>query len=202
MPHVAIDSTTGRLAIAAGVTGLAADAAFFVFAAGVEPFGPINDIGIAVSGALAGAVAWRLREHAGGPATALAIGGAATVVAGSSLVVSGTTGWLLAGFVGAAGYGLLGPSVALASRGLGREGRVPRRLSRFGEVVGWAMTLGLAAFAPVVMRVDDAATAPGWTWLTFTGEAAALVLYPIWAIWLGRLAGRPVAAALGEASGT
>jgi hypothetical protein len=201
MPHVAIDSTTGRLATAAGITALAADAAFFVFSAGVEPFGPINDVGNALAGALAGCVAWRLRHRAGGPATGLAIAGATVAVIGSWLVVSQTTGWLLAGFVSAAGFALIGPSVALAARRLGAAGVLPSGLARFGEVTGWVMTLGVTALAPVAMRVDDASTAPFWAWLTFSGMAGAFVLYPVWAIRLGRLAGRPAAAAVGEASG-
>ena len=201
MPHVAIDSTTGRLATAAGVTALAADAAFVVFSAGVEPFGPINDVGNAIAGVLAGCVAWRLRHRAGGPATGLAIAGATVGVIGSWLVVSRTTGWLLAGFVSASGFALIGPSVALAARRLGAEGVLAPRLARFGEVTGWIMTLGVTAFAPVALRVDDASSAPFWAWLTFSGMVGAFVLYPVWAVMLGRQARRPASAAVGEASG-
>jgi hypothetical protein len=34
------------------------------------------------------------------------------------------------------------------------------------------------------------ASVPGWLWLAFIGWLGIFVLYPIWAIWLGRALGR------------
>jgi hypothetical protein len=185
-----IDQATGQLATAVGAVAIVADATYFAFVAVGEPFGSINDVGYAATGILAGALAWRLRSRAGTVPTAAALAGAAVVAAGSGLVLTGTTGWLLAGFVSAVGFGLIGPSVVAANSSLSADGLVPPRLVMLGRVAGSVMTLGLTAVVPVAMRVDDAATAPGWTWLTMVGWFGAVMIYPAWAIWLGRVAGR------------
>jgi hypothetical protein len=36
------------------------------------------------------------------------------------------------------------------------------------------------------MGLHDANTAPGWIWIGFTGWLGIFILYPAWAIWLGR----------------
>ena len=187
-----IDQTTGQLATAVGAVAIAADATYAAFVAFGEPFGSINDVGYAATGILAGALAWRLRSRAGTVPTAAALAGAAVAVAGSGLVLTGTTGWLLAGFVSAVGFGLIGPSVVAANASLSADGLVPPRLALLGRVAGSVMTLGLTAVVPVAMRVDDAVTAPGWTWFTMVGWFGAVIVYPAWAIWLGRVAGRQV----------
>jgi len=185
-----IDQATGQLATAVGAVAIAADAVYVAFAAFGEPFGSVNDAGYAATGILAGSLAWRLRSRAGTAPTAAALGGAAVAAAGSGLVLTGTTGWLLAGFVSAVGFGLIGPSVVAASSSLSRDGVVPPRLATLGLVAGSVMTLGLTAVVPVAMRVDDAATAPAWTWFTMVGWFGTAIAYPAWAIWLGRVAGR------------
>jgi hypothetical protein len=179
-----------RLATAAGVVAIGADAAIVAFFTVGEPWGTINDAGFAALGVLAGGLAWRLRAAGGTPATAAAVAGGAVAAIGSSLVISGATGWLLAGFVGAVGYGLIGPSVVTASAALTREGLAPRGLGRLGRAAGLLMAVGLTAAIPAAMRMDDPATTPGWAWLTMAGFAGPAIVYPIWALWLARVLGR------------
>jgi hypothetical protein len=180
------DRDTGGLAITVGAVALASDALFAVFVVVGEPFGSMNDIGIAATGVLAGALACRLSPRLASPTIVAALLGAVIAAFGSWLVVSQTTGWLLAGFASAVGFGLIGPSVIIASRALAARGVASPGLSRLGVIAGAFMTFGLTAAAPALMRVDDAATAPAWTWLTLGSGIGSFVLYPIWAIWLGR----------------
>jgi hypothetical protein len=184
-----------RLATATGVVAVAADAAIVAFFAVGEPWGTINDAGFAALGVLAGGLAWRLRSAGGAPATGAAMAGGAVAAIGSGLVISGATGWLLAGFVGAVGYGLIGPSVVTTSSALAREGVVPRGLGRVGRAAGLLMAVGLTAAVPAAMRMDDPATAPAWAWLTLGGFIGPAILYPAWALWLGRVLGRRAEAA-------
>jgi hypothetical protein len=47
------------------------------------------------------------------------------------------------------------------------------------------MLLGLATAPGIALRLDDAATAPAWTWIGSAGWLGIYVAYPAWAIWLG-----------------
>jgi hypothetical protein len=181
-----IDQATRRLATGVGVAAIAADAAYFAFVAVGQPFGSLNDAGNGVTAVLAGWLAWSLRQRTGTPAAALALGGAAIGVGGSWMVVSGTSGWLLAGFVSGVGFALIGPSVILASRSLLSDGVVSRRFALVGQTAGWIMLVGALGIVPALMRMDDPGTAPTWSWLPFVGWISTFILIPAWAIWLGR----------------
>ena len=188
MHTTAIDRTTASIAMAAGAVAIAADAAFGVFSSVGEPWGSINDVGNGAFGVLAGWLAWSVRRRTGLPAACLGLAGAAVAVAGSWLVLGGQTGWLLAGFVSTAGFSLIGPSVFLTSRSLEADGLVSRAIGRLGAAAGLIMSLGITGILPAAMRIDDAATAPGWAWLTFGGWIGAFLLYPVWSIIVGRRA--------------
>jgi hypothetical protein len=183
---VRLDESTRRTALLAGAAALAVDATYAVFAVAGEPFGTINDVCVGATGVLAGALAWRLRRQTGSAAAVASVVGAGVVVTCTGLVVSGTTGWLLAGFVGMVGFGLIGPSVLIASRRLGADATLSARVSTLGMAAGAVMALGLTATLPVAMRLDDPVTAPAWSWLTFAGSLGSFVLYPAWAILFGR----------------
>jgi hypothetical protein len=180
------DRATAGLAITVGAVMLASNGLLVVFYVVGEPFGSLNDVGIATTGVLAAALTCRLSTRLASPTTVAAILGAAIAVLGSWLVVSKTTGWLLAGFVSAIGFGLIGSSVIIASRTLAARGIGSPGLARLGTIAGAFMTLGLTAAVPALARIDEAATAPAWTWLTLGGGIGSFILYPIWAIWLGR----------------
>ena len=186
MTLTGIDRTTCRLAIAVGAAAIAADAAYLAFSAVGEPFGSINDVGNAITAVLAGWLAWTLRSRTGTPAAGLALTGAAIGVGGSWMVLSGTSGWLLAAFVSGVGFALVGPSVIIASRSLAADRLVSRRLSRVGQATGWIMLAGILGIVPALLRYDNPDTAPGWAWIPFLGWVSTFVLFPAWALWLGR----------------
>ena len=96
--------SVSRLAVAAGVVQLIGLVSLIVFFIVGDPFGTLNDLCIALTGLLSAALAWQLSAlfPARSPALgwllpALAGLGALIVVVGSGLVITGTTGWVLAG---------------------------------------------------------------------------------------------------------
>ena len=110
---------TGRLAVAAGAVAAGSAACLLTYFVIRGPFGTINDIGNATTGVLSAALAWRLRRQVGGRAGDAAVGaatvGAAITVLGSALVVSGTTGFFLAGLVSSVGFAGIGAWLVAAN---------------------------------------------------------------------------------------
>lgn len=189
-----------RLAMAVGLAAIAADVGLGLLA--VDPvLGRFNDVANASVAVLAAGLVWSLRSQVGSAATAAGLAGAAIGVVGSGLILSGTTGWFLAGTVSVVGFGLIGPSIAAISRsdGIGldaaggsEEAReaIPRGLARLGQLTGWTMAMGVLGVIPAAMAIDDAAAAPWWAWIPSIGWLGTYLLLPAWAIWLGRRMGR------------
>src|SRR5262245_14729646 len=111
-----------RVLTAFAVTALAADVAFAVFIAVGEPFGSLNDLGDGVAGLLAAGLVTMATHRDDRIVRSVAWAGAVVSGVGSALVITHTTGWLLAGFVSALGYGLIGPGVARAADRLDKQG--------------------------------------------------------------------------------
>ena len=174
------------LAIAFATTALAADAAFGIFSVVGEPFGSINDFGNGVAGLLAAGFVVSATDEGDRGVRSLAWAGAVVSVAGSALVITHTSGWLLAGFVSGLGFGLIGPGIVRASDRLAQRGEISPRLATAGRLIGWLMATGVTAVVPAALRLDDAATAPAWSWLTFLGVAVGLLPLPLWAIAVAR----------------
>lgn len=193
-------SDSGRLAVAVGVVAVGSAVCLATYFAVRGPFGTINDVGNATVGMLSAALAWRLRSHVSGVARDAAMGaaalGAAITVVGSALVVSGTTGFLLAGLVSSLGFACIGTWLLILNLRSVRAAAWPRRLRSLGVVGGALMALGFAAAPGIPLRLDDMATAPGWVWIGFLGWLGIYVAYPAWAIWFGALesrrSGRPL----------
>ena len=185
-----IDGTTGTVATATAGAAVLSIASFGAFAVAGQPWGSINDACFAVTGLLAGVLVWRLRTTTGATLAAAAVVGGVVVAVGSGLVISGTTGWLLAGFVSTLGFGIIGPGITTASGRLAAGGAVSQGIGRLGRWAGWFATLGLTAAIPVALRIDDPATAPWWSWLTMIGWLGGAILIPLWAFRLGRVATR------------
>ena len=177
----------GWVAIALAVVSVASIASLLVFFAAGGPFGLINDAGNALIGALGAVLAILLVGQAGGwPGVAAALIGAAFTAWGSWLVMSGATGFALAGFVSTIGFGFIGIWLALVAwspmaiewsdlmRGLARAGAI-------AMIVG-----GLAAIPGALMRIDSYDSLPGWLWLFSLGWLGTYVLLPIVAFGLGR----------------
>jgi len=150
-------------------------------------FGTLNDLFNAVL-ALAGvAVLWllftRFRSSLGPlhvALLALAVIGALVAVWGSVLVMSGRTGFMLAGFYTGAGFALIGLLMAALSF-TPRGNALPAGLATFGIVTGLLMALGLAG-VPGILRSIDA-----WDGLPMTlttlwgiGWMATLLIQPVW----------------------
>ncbi len=177
----------GRLAAAIGVVGVCSAASLATYFAVRGPFGTVNDIGNAAVGVLSATLARRLRNHATGrgraAAVATAVAGAALTVVGSALVVSGTTGFLLAGLVSSVGFAGIGAWLVQVNRSEAARAW-PRRLRSLGVVAGGLMAVGVVLVPGILLRLDDMAAAPGWVWVGFTGWLGTYVVYPAWALWL------------------
>jgi hypothetical protein len=179
----------GPLATAVGVVAVGSAVSIATYSAVGGPFGLLNDIGNAATGVLGACLAWRLRGQLPGQlgnlATGAAMLGAAVTVVGSALVVSGTTGWFFASLVSTVGFAGIGAWLVAFARGAGTAAAWPRRLGVVGVAAGSLMALGVLALPGIALRLDDAATAPGWAWVAYIGWLGIYVVYPAWAFWLG-----------------
>ena len=180
------DRDLRRLALGTGVVGYSAVAFLVALFVVGQPFGTLNDILNGLLGILSALLAWTMwrRGVSSGALTAVAAVGAAIAVLGSGLVVSGTTGFFLAGLVSSVGFALIGLWLIEANRILGRTKAVPRALSRLGLVAGAAMAFGFIDLPGVAMRLDDMASVPPWIWVGSLWFVGAFALYPAWALWL------------------
>lgn len=177
----------GRVAIALAVVCVASIASLVIFFVGDGPFGLINDAGNGLMGVLSAALAILLvGQAAGWPGVAAAVIGAAVTVWGSWLVMSGTTGFVLAGFVSTIGFGLIGVWLALVAWGPMAD-EWPGLLRALARMAAAAMVVGgIAAIPGALMRIDAFADVPGWLWLFSVGWLGIYVLYPVVAFGLGR----------------
>jgi hypothetical protein len=179
---------TGRLALAIGIAAAGSAVCLATYFALQGPFGTINDIGNAAAGVLSAGLAWRLRRQVSGRVANLSIGaaivGAGLTVAGSALVVSGTTGFFLAGLVSSVGFAGIGAWLVVMNRSDTVAAVTPRRLRSLGIAAGALMAIGIASAPGVVLGFDDMAAAPAWAWIGFVGWLGIYLAYPAWAIWL------------------
>jgi hypothetical protein len=182
---------TGPLAIAVGVTAAGSAICLATYYAVQGPFGTINDIGNAATGVLSACLAWRLRRQIPGRAGDMAVGGAlvgaAIAVVGSALVVSGTTGFFLAGLVSSVGFAGIGAWLVVLNRSDAMAAAWPRRLRSLGVAAGALMALGVVAAPGILVGLDDMAAAPGWVWIGLLGWLGIFVAYPAWAVWLANV---------------
>jgi hypothetical protein len=189
---------TGRLALAIGVVAVGSAVSIAAFFAVRGPLGTINDIGNGALGALSGWLAWRVRDELDPAVRSVAVGaavaGAAITVVGSVLVVSGTTGYFFASLVSTFGFAAIGVWLVVLNLARGDARTRPSGLRRAGVVAGALMVVGVATAPGILLRLDDAATAPGWAWIAMIGWLGTYVVYPIWAIWTGIVETRRLAA--------
>ena len=138
---------TGRLAIATGLVAAGSAVCLGTYFAVGGPFGTINDVGNAATGVLSGVLAWRMRRQVSGRVGAAAVGaavvGGAVSVVGSSLVVSGTTGFLFAGLVSSVGFAGIGAWLIVLNRSRDQGAAWPGTLRTVGVVAGALMALGI-----------------------------------------------------------
>lgn len=150
-------------------------------------FGPMNDVGNALIGILSATLAVLLLREAGGwVGVAASLVGAVFAILGSWLVLSGTTSFVLAGFVSSIGFGLIGAWLALVAWDASAN-------ELFGPIVGLARIAavamivgGLVAIPGALMRVDSYASMPAWLWAFSLGWIGVYVLMPVVLVGLGR----------------
>ncbi|HEX7197820.1 MAG TPA: hypothetical protein VF364_13420 [Candidatus Limnocylindria bacterium] len=180
---IAVGWVAGALAAVCAVSLVSL---ILLFVAG-GPFGQINDVGNALIGVLSAALAFLLVREAGGWAgVAAAVVGAALTVWGSWLVMSGSTGFVLAGFVSAVGFGFIGLWLAVVAWSPPADDwwggmLLLVRITAIAMVVG-----GLVAVPGALMRIDAFEDVPGWLWLFSLGWLGVYALYPLVAFALGR----------------
>jgi hypothetical protein len=182
-----------QVALVLGIVVVASVISLAIFFAIAGPFGSINDWLIGLTGlltiALVAAVrSWNARA-ASTLAVLVAVVGGAVIAIGAGLVISGTTGFLLAGLVESVGFALVGWWVIEVSRSTAAASW-PAGLRRLGVVTGALLLVGIVAVPSVVAREDDMATASTLVWIAFIGWLGAFVGYPAWALWLSRVVRR------------
>ena len=186
-------ATIGWMAIASGIACILAIVLLILFFTVGQPFGTLNDIFNGITGISILILAWMLyaEHHAKSPllsqlALVTAIIGAIVVVIGSILVIFQITGWVLAGLYTGAGNALLGLWLASFCYSMLRGNIFPHNLVVFGLVVGACMALGLFLIPGIFARIDSMESPPWYLYLGFLEYLGVYILYPIWAIWLGR----------------
>jgi hypothetical protein len=196
------DRAVARLALATGFLALVSLTSLALFFAVGAPFGAINDWTVGLLGLLSGVLAVAIRNGAKREASArsniwtgVAVVGGVIAVGGAALVVSQTTGFLLAGLVESLGFGLIGLWLIDLNRSFAVAPGSARGLRNLGLAAGIIMALGIAVAPGIVQGLDDADTAPAWIWLGFVGWLGIFILYPLWTIWLGRTAREDAAGA-------
>lgn len=186
-----LERTSAVVAVLLGAVLLASVASLGLFFATGGPFGAINDWSIGAAGVLTMALVLTLRRPANSTSgldlltRGLAVIGSIVVVVGSALVISKTTGYLLAGLVESLGFALVGIWLIALNRPQAINRR-PNRLEVLGITTGVIMAIGLATIPAIAVGADDANTAPAWVWLGFIGWFGIFFLFPIWSIGWGR----------------
>lgn len=170
------------MATAHSLVGFTTCACLLAFYAAGEPFGILNDIGNAALGVLSLVLARRLPAPIPAQAdigsalvrrglllAAAAVGAALTVV-GTVLVLSGVTGFYLAGLWSSLGFALIGIWL------IGVRGVLP----------GVVMLLGLVGIPGILMGLDDMNNVPPWTFVAGLSWAGTYLLFPTWSLRLAR----------------
>lgn len=171
---VRAQSARTAAAVLAAVAVASCISLILFFVAG-GPFGIINDLGNGTLAVLCGVLAFALDAPGRTPATTVAVVGAATSVVGSFLVISETTGYLLAGLVSAFGFALVG----LWLIHLSRSEALPTSRSAF--TAGAVMALGIFNAPGILQGLDDQGTAPAWLLAAGVCWAGTYLLLPVWA---------------------
>jgi hypothetical protein len=184
--------TVAAIAFALGLVLVFSVVTLLLFVTRGAPFGALNDWSIGLGGV--SAVALVLSISAGGLrgswvgrpiVNGLGVLGGLLVVAGAWLVVSDTTGFLLAGLVESSGFGLFGIWLIAFNRSLAASERWPSPLTTLGLATGVVLAVGLIVAPAIAMGLDDADRAPWWVWVGFLGWLGIFALLPIWSIRLG-----------------
>lgn len=185
--------TIGWTAIITGATAILAVVFLALMFMGSGIFGRVNDVFnslIGISSALLAGMLFARFQAGSQPLSqlglALAAVGALFTIAGSILILFGYTGFVLAGWYTGIGNALIGLWLAIFCSAMLRGGGLPHNLIPFGLVVGVLMAFGLLGIPGIIARIDRMDSLPWYLYLAFFCYLGTYILYPIWAIMLGR----------------
>jgi len=183
-----------RLATTIAVVGLVNAVTIVLMYTVAGFFGPVNDLGVGTAGIMLAVLAWRLAPAARRSSLNLATAGVvaatagATVVAlGSLLVLTGRTGWFLAGHVTMLGYAVLGPWVIGINVVARRDAWWPQPQTTLGLVAGVTMLCGWFAIPAILSGLDTPGRVPWYVTVAYIGGVGWFLLLPVWCFRLGQL---------------
>jgi hypothetical protein len=165
------------------VTVLAAVVLLVVYYSVGGPFGTLNDLANALVALLSAVLAVQT-ARVGVPRAVVATAGVggALMVAGSWLVITGRTGWVLAGLVGAVGAGALGGWLVTLNVTAGRAGILSPAVAGLGAVSGAFTMLGFLAVPDMFGRVDIWGDLHWSGVLAFMSWIGLYLGYPVWCV--------------------
>ena len=186
-------ATIGWVAIITGISAILAIIFLILMYAVNNSFGKVNDVFNSIIGISSVVLAWMLyaEHHAKSPVTSqialvLAIVGAIFTIVGSTLIIFGFKSFVMAGWYTGIGYALIGLWLVLWSYSMLSTDVIPQSLVVFGIIVGAFMAVGLLGIPGIITRIDSMDTLPWYLYLAFLGYFGVYILYPTWAILLGR----------------
>ena len=183
----------GWMAIVTGVSVILAVVSITLMSTVNNSFGIANDVFNGIIGISSAVLAWMLYAefHTKSPlmsqiTLALAVVGAVFTVVGSVLVIKGLTGYVLAGWYSAIGFALIGLWLVAFCYSMQPGDTLPHNLLVLGLVAGAFMAVGLIGIPGIIAGIDSMESMPWYLYVAFFGWLGTYILYPIWAIWLGR----------------
>lgn len=187
-------STIGWTGIAIGASVILAVIFLILMYTVNGRFGTVNDVLNSIIGILSVVLAWMLYAelHARSPLMSqitlgLTVIGMIFTIIGSSLIIFGYTDFVLAGWYTGIGNALIGLWLAVFCYSMLSGEILPHNLIVFGIVVGSFMTFGLLGIPGILARIDTMQSLPWYLGASYLGFLGTYVLYPSWAIWLGRI---------------
>jgi hypothetical protein len=93
---------------------------------------------------------------------------------------------VLAGWYSSIGFALIGIWLILFCYSVLNINVLPQNLIIFGIVAGTFMAVGLFGIPGIIRGIDSMESMPWYLYVAFFGWLGTYILYPIWAIWLGR----------------
>lgn len=179
-----------RLTVAIGITAIVSIVSLILFFIFGGFWGPLNDLTIAIFALLSAVLAWMLHPffRIQSPRLSnfmliIAIVGAVIGCIGSALVMSGTTGWQLAGSVNALGFAFIGIWLLAFNYHARLTDVFPQTLTRLGQISGALSALGLLNVLGIFGIVDST------SWVSYLAQFGGLgqILLLVWIVWLGRV---------------
>lgn len=187
-------SAVGWTAIAIGVSVILAVIFLILMYTVNGRFGTVNDVLNSIIGILSVVLAWLVfvEFHTRSPFLSqmmlgFAVIGMAFTIIGSSLIIFGYTDFVLAGWYTGVGNALIGIWLAVYCHSMLTADSIPHNLVVYGIVVGAFMTFGLLGIPGITAHVDTMKSLPWYLSASYLGFLGTYVLYPIWALLLGRV---------------